>query len=1282
MNIDDLSAKLDELITAISENSHEVKQWNEDEKKRDNEKKKKENLNNRRSKKNNRNKNEQKRKESRLREEDAIRDDSTQGRYSKARKEYHANQRALKRLERDPNADPELLKRARKRAERSKTSLDRERRISSGKGTVGDKLKSNFSAKANTKGGGKGAMLNLAAEGFNQLLDFGTDMFVAQKQKEQNIWKAEQEALLKTLDTGSKIFNRRMQLFGKGLSSALSVSFAGITEGIQEGAFAAAHSAIDLSTTSYSNMLETQSDMLSMLNANRLTMQQAELENLKITNQQIAKTADLAKGVLDIADVFIPGASAVGTLLTGVANSYIKMSEATSTIAFERAQMEAKIEEEKLRALNEAKSSAVEILGGAVDQVVKFSNDIEKSALKTDEMAKNMANVLGISAQNIAMFKDFVYDTSTRLKIIDSTGKTTYLNKTPEDLAKSQSGYIDATGRNMIMNQNDHVRNFMLGAVLGDDALATSLVGSLDYFNKSVETGTDLIYDMFQQANKAGVSNRKFAKDLQQNLKLAQKYTFKGGVEGMMKMAIWAQKTRFNMESLNGMIDKIQNGGLEGVITQSAKLQVLGGTVAMGADPIAMAYEAWSDPEGLSKRFNAMLDDFGVFNSETGEVDIKGANAQRLKATADAMGMDYADARAQVTQKLKGNQIDKQISGSTYTDEQKALIYSKAQLNKQTGRWEVTLDNNEKADVSNLTESDFVQLMPVQERIEDYVAKIYSLINKQAGAQINSNQRVAQETDANTEQNIQQRIDEGVSFVDKNLPTLKEMVIKGTNFTTEQFAEFHSNMLKYQSVLDEGFTFIKTNASKIADALAEGESEIRLAIAAAIEQVKTGKEWTEKDDELAKEIYKTGPDVIQISQDMVDKAAKAWTDLYENGWYNDADDVVGRMGEIISLYEEKGANNVYEYSELFKDWTHDLLDAMDSVGMINGEEMSNVTPEMIHALVAAIYSTNDTNLTSKQSYDSLKSNAQRLQSDNSIRKFKIVDDSALSGNGNSMFISANKVTPVNDGTAQFVQSDPQDHAIFAKIGGPFDTLFNDIFGEIRGISNFIRKDKSNLDFESITLSPLATNGIFNTSDDISVNSVESLNPLLEAYDSLGRSFNQEKRLYEMLKDWVNPIYENGEIYLSGIDSMKLNTMSDKTGVPFEDLKKLITERQSNITTNSTVYPVEPSKPEISPEVYEPLSLKYSGGLTQQSPLSNNGKVEFGQPLRIELNGKLELGSNGQSIDIMKEIQNNPILLRNLTQMISEAISKNIGGGKTVFNGGQLVGGLGFSSHST
>ena len=156
-----------------------------------------------------------------------------------------------------------------------------------------------------------------------------------------------------------------------------------------------------------------------------------------------------------------------------------------------------------------------------------------------------------------------------------------------------------------------------------------------------------------------------------------------------------------------------------------------------------------------------------------------------------------------------------------------------------------------------------------------------------------------------------------------------------------------------------------------------------------------------------------------------------------------------------------------------------------------------------------------------------------------------ISDGILSSNGSSMLTSASNVTPINDGSVQLAKSDPKDFALFAKTGGPFDTLFNGIFAKINEISKVLPK---------------------------------------------------------------------------------------------------------------------------SLEYIMPLS-KVSSNFSNSKDTTNNGTIKI-DTVKIELNGKLELSnSNGQNIDLINEIKNNPILLRSLTQLISESINKNINGGKSTYTGG-------------
>ena len=148
----------------------------------------------------------------------------------------------------------------------------------------------------------------------------------------------------------------------------------------------------------------------------------------------------------------------------------------------------------------------------------------------------------------------------------------------------------------------------------------------------------------------------------------------------------------------------------------------------------------------------------------------------------------------------------------------------------------------------------------------------------------------------------------------------------------------------------------------------------------------------------------------------------------------------------------------------------------------------------------------------------------------------------------SISAQATNVTPINDGKVQVAKSDPKDTAVFAKTGGPFDTLFNDVYNEVHG----------------------------NTSSDV---------------------------------------------------------------IPTEPLGK-------------DVILAEP--PSISAQ-----STEFSS--------ANDGKVQI-EPVNIKIDGKLELtGSNGQTVDIISELNNNPMLVRAISDMIVQNISTKYYGGRPVGN---------------
>lgn len=174
-------------------------------------------------------------------------------------------------------------------------------------------------------------------------------------------------------------------------------------------------------------------------------------------------------------------------------------------------------------------------------------------------------------------------------------------NKTIEDALKMQSSYTEQSGRSVNFSNMDYEKNFAVGRLVGEDNLM-NFESQMNLFNVSVSDAADIMYDMYKDVNRMGLSQKKVTKDVLGNLKLAQKYDFKNGTKGFMELAKWAENARFNLGSLGGALEKIQSGGLENTITTSAKLQVLGGPFAMLSDPLGMEFEANADPEAYAKK--------------------------------------------------------------------------------------------------------------------------------------------------------------------------------------------------------------------------------------------------------------------------------------------------------------------------------------------------------------------------------------------------------------------------------------------------------------------------------------------------------------------------------------------------------------------------------------------------------------------------------------------------------------------------------------------------------
>ena len=348
---------------------------------------------------------------------------------------------------------------------------------------------------------------------------------------------------------------------------------------------------------------------------------------------------------------------------------------------------------------------------------LKMTEKLNDAFLKHQQASTVMGREMGMTGDKLAKYSDrmFAYQVE-----VSKWGKDL------EWMQKAQGGYQESTGRNVEWSQNDYETSAGMGMLVGDDTIAEYISG-MEIFNQSVEDSNEKLYTMFKDVSKIGLNGKKYAKELAGSLKLAEKYNFKEGTKSLREMVKWAQNMRFNMGSLDGMLDKVQEGGLEGVIKQSAELQVLGGNFAMGSDPLAMAYESYMDPEAYAKRMNSMIAGQGMFDSKTGEVSFGIASQQMMRQYANSTGQDYKDVLNQARAQVKMAQINGSFTdGQNFNEDQKMLIANKAQYDTETGKWKVQVGES-KVDVGTLSDKDIEALTPSENVEQDMLTELQSL---------------------------------------------------------------------------------------------------------------------------------------------------------------------------------------------------------------------------------------------------------------------------------------------------------------------------------------------------------------------------------------------------------------------------------------------------------------------------------------------------------------------------------------------------------------------------
>lgn len=330
----------------------------------------------------------------------------------------------------------------------------------------------------------------------------------------------------------------------------------------------------------------------------------------------------------------------------------------------------------------------------SIDRFVTFFSKLEDTAIKTNRTVSAGFKDYGVQMEK-SMYNVFIATQSIGGEITDTSD---YLSS------------LAATMGTLPSIQEDVITNAISFSKLSGMALkdVAQYVGEYTHIGLGQKDALDRLNKIYTNAKKFGVDANKLTKSVNENLLKSNSYGFKGGVEGLTKMAIQAQKLGMSMSSVFQIADKALDP--EKAIEMAAEMQMLGGNVGALADPFRLMYLAQNDVKGLQDEFVKAAESSAIFNEQTGEFQITGEQMRRLRAQAEQLGVSYDEiAETAIRAKKEQMVMSKVPMNLKVSDETKGIISSLAEI--KGGKVQIQIPGTQNmVDVANLTQNQIKEI--------------------------------------------------------------------------------------------------------------------------------------------------------------------------------------------------------------------------------------------------------------------------------------------------------------------------------------------------------------------------------------------------------------------------------------------------------------------------------------------------------------------------------------------------------------------------------------------
>lgn len=360
-------------------------------------------------------------------------------------------------------------------------------------------------------------------------------------------------------------------------------------------------------------------------------------------------------------------------------------------------------EQEKLEQNN--RSTKLKVIYDYLKAVVGVVATASNKWMEIEDRVKKVGRSIGMSHEQVRGYQQ---------NIMNNYGTmAAQLGMTIDELTQFQEKYTKSTGRAVQISQQQ-VKTLASASKLVGEVATNKIVENMDNFGASTKTATSYLALNMARAKANGLDAQKASEAFADNVKLASKYTFSEGINGISKMTLLSQKLKFNMESVANAAEKFET--IEGAISTAANLQMLGGTFAQQfSNPLEAMNMAMLDMEGFTNKVINSVKGKATFDRETGQIKMSAMDKRFIKEASKQLGISYDEMYNMAVQPTKIREIERELRTDQNFDEtEKAFLANKAEYDPESKSFKITYfdeqGNEQQADISKISKEQLRQI--------------------------------------------------------------------------------------------------------------------------------------------------------------------------------------------------------------------------------------------------------------------------------------------------------------------------------------------------------------------------------------------------------------------------------------------------------------------------------------------------------------------------------------------------------------------------------------------